>query len=355
MTDRNAAKPSFATKQRTRSPTLREVARRARVSVMTVSNVVNGRHELMTAETRKRVESAISAVNYRRHESGRSLRLSQRFAIAMLIVDPSPAFLADPFITNVVAGLGNFLGERGYSLVLQGCSAERLDQALAIRNNGTDAHCLMLSGAPAVRRRCLDLVARSAQPLLVFQEAASDVGDDVCSIRQDDHGGAAQLTRHLIERGARDLAVLFPELPWPALEERERGVRSAIGPLGDQVNLVVISCGTGDYTDTQAALAQHADRAGLPDAILAGNDQIGIAALKWLRAFGKRVPKDIRITGFNAFEFWQFSDPILTTVRSPAYEMGKIGGAELLERLESGKFRQHEIVLPVTFQIGEST
>ena len=61
------------------------------------------------------------------------------------------------------------------------------------------------------------------------------------------------------------------------------------------------------------------------------------------------------ITGFNAFEFWQYTTPVLTTVRSPAYEMGARGADEILNRLTAGGFEQSEIVFPVELQPGGST
>jgi LacI family transcriptional regulator len=320
---------------------------------MTVSNVVNGRYALMSAETRERVERVIAALNYRRHTSGHSLRLARRFSIAMVIVDPDPFFLADPFITNVVAGLSNLLGENGYSLVLVGCPAERLDETVVVRNNGTDACCIMLSGPHRIRRRCFNVVARLAQPTILFQEAIPGSSHDVCAIQQDDRGGAALLTRHVMEQGARQLLMLVPSLAWPAIEEREQGIRSVVSEFSD-ARIDILPCGNCSYHDTQAAIARRIEARGLPDAILAGNDQMGIATLKWLRARGTRVPDDVRITGFNAFDFWQYSDPVLTTVRSPAYEMGELGGRKLLDRLTSGKFAEREIVLPVTMVLGAS-
>ena len=74
--------------------------------------------------------------------------------------------------------------------------------------------------------------------------------------------------------------------------------------------------------------------------------------MKLMAARGRRVPGDVAITGFNAFEFWKFTDPVLTTIRSPAYEMGARGGEEILARLASGAFGRREIVYPVEFQRG---
>ena len=117
----------------------------------------------------------------------------------------------------------------------------------------------------------------------------------------------------------------------------------------------VVKCGDGEIGDTQAALDRDTAEHGLPDAIIAGNDQMGIAAMKLMASRRLKVPRDVAITGFNAFEFWQYTSPVLTTVRSPAYEMGARGGAEILKRLMDGRFERSEIVYPVQLQPGGST
>ena len=82
---------------------------------------------------------------------------------------------------------------------------------------------------------------------------------------------------------------------------------------------------------------------------------MGISAMKLLAARGIKIPDQVIITGFNAFEFWQYTDPVLTTVHSPAYEIGARGGEEILKRLAQGSFAQADIVYPVELQRGDST
>jgi LacI family transcriptional regulator len=67
------------------------------------------------------------------------------------------------------------------------------------------------------------------------------------------------------------------------------------------------------------------------------------------------VPKDLMIAGFNGFDVWRYTTPTLTTVLSPAYELGRYAGELLIHRLRSGDFPKRSIVLPVSLQIGEST
>ena len=81
-----------------RRVTLSDVAEASGVSLMTVSNVVNGRTSAVGEETRQRVEKEIRRLNYRPHASARSLRLARRWSVGMIIVHESPSFLADPFL-----------------------------------------------------------------------------------------------------------------------------------------------------------------------------------------------------------------------------------------------------------------
>jgi LacI family transcriptional regulator, galactose operon repressor len=81
---------------------------------------------------------------------------------------------------------------------------------------------------------------------------------------------------------------------------------------------------------------------------------MAIAALVWALDRHVSVPSDLRVTGFNGFEFAQYVRPRLTTVLSPAYEMGKRGAALLLKRLSTGAFEQTDVLFDVVLQPGDS-
>ncbi len=332
--------------------TLRDVADAAGVSPMTVSNLVTGRFSAMRPETRQRIETEIARLGYRPHSLARSLRLSKRSSIGMITFDDNPYYLADPFNNRVIAGLGNHLRANGYGLLLQGLSVASFKSSPLIRDIRTDGICILMSGSDRIRREIMDTMLALGQPLVVFQDNLRFSHADVCCIRQADRVGGRALGRAVLQAGARRLLVAAPETNWPAIVERIKGIKEAIREAGGSATLRVVSCGDAEYRDTQAAIAADIDANGIPDAILAGNDQMGIAAMKLMSARGIRVPDRIMITGFNAFDFWQYTDPVLTTVRSPAYELGARGGAEILNRLDTGAFSAPEIVLNVELQAG---
>ena len=335
--------------------TLRDVAKAAGVSPMSVSNFINARHGQMRPETRARIEAEIERLGYRPHVAARNLRLSKRLSIDMVIIDEAPHYLADPFTTQIVAGLSNRLNGQGYALQIQGMSAETFRSSPTVRNIRTDAICLVLSGPEATRRDIVATLAELGQPVVLFQDRIQMAAADLCIIRQADREGGRILARELLGRGARRLLMLVPATVWPAIEERVAGVKDAVRKARSGSKLGIVPCGNADFRDTQAALEAEIAQNGVPDAILAGNDQMGIAAMKLIAARGLAVPGDVGITGFNAFEFWQYTEPVLTTIRSAAYEMGALGGEVLLERLTAGRFDRREIVFPVELQRGGST
>jgi LacI family transcriptional regulator len=336
---------------RQRAVTLKDVALAAGVTPMTVSNVLNKRSSQVSKETRDKVLVAIEQLGYRPHAIARRLRSGRRNAIGMLVLDDVPAFLSDPFTNQVIAGLSNVAADNGYSLVLQGVRYANFDNAPLLSQLEADGVCALLSGSSEQRRTLVARLTSLGIPLVLVQEKV--VAPGVCTIRQNDRGGAVEIARHVLSRGARRIMMLLPAEEWPAMIEREAGVREACAAAGAE--LIIVRCGDEGLADTQAALAAAIETHGVPDAVVGGNDRMAMAALKWLAENGFKVPDTVRVTGFNAFDFSTYTSPALTTVRSAAYEMGRRAGQELLANLRTGSFTADDIVLPVAFEPAASS
>jgi len=323
---------------------------------MTVSNFVNGKHKAMSESTRERVAAAVAALGYRPQTSGRNLRYSRNFSIGLIIVDDSPNYLSDGYTTHVVSGLGNVINERGYSLQLEGVRSDGFEASTLLASNRTDALCVMLSGDDASRLRMMGFASANRQPMVVLMETVDERFKDVCCVVQDDRTGGALLAEQVLAKGAQKLFLCRHSLNhWKPVEERCHGISSAMRRSGPEAVAHTVDCGDGSFAQTQAAVARAVDQFGVPDAIMAMSDQIGIAGMKLLRSRGIAVPEDVMVTGYNAFEFWNYSDLLLTTVRSPGYELGFRAGQALLERLEYGRFTSRIIELPVELIVGETT
>jgi DNA-binding LacI/PurR family transcriptional regulator len=333
--------------------TLREVAKLAGVSVMTVSNVINGHFGMMAAKTRGDVEAAVRKLNYRPHSSARALRSAKRLSVGLMIVDPSTTFIADAFTTHVMAGLGNHLSKRGYALVIQGVAPDRLEASTLLRWHQSDCLCVVPSGDRAARHQLYRRLSDLHQPILTIQDEIPDFLKDGAAVRQDDRGGAWQLTARLLAAGARRLAYLREAHAWPAADNREHGIRDAM-TTEPGARLDVIAAASSGFADTTAALARYVEISGAPDAVIGANDQMGIAAMRFLTENGYAIPDRVRVTGFNAFDFYHYAAPRLTTVRSAAYDIGEAAAVALLHRLTSGSFARRDTLLPVSLVEGQS-
>ncbi len=334
--------------------TIKDVAKAAGVSAMTVSNVLNGRLQFVSAATKRRVEREIARLGYRRQASARSLRVAEHRSIGMVIVDESPFFLTDHFTCQVVAGLANVLNAVDYTLTLQGMRGDQLANSMIMRSFEVAGFCAMISGSRPERLETIERLSRLEQPLVVFQETASFDSPDICVIRQDDYGGGRLLADHLLARRVGKYLVVVPRQGWPAIENRLSGLRDGLAE-NPSVAIETVVSNSEAFADVQTTVAEYLTKNAAPDAVVGANDAVATAAMLSFLESGYRVPDDVRIVGFNGFEAHRYTQPRLTTVISAPYELGECAGRAMLRRLEQGSFERNEYVLPVIFQPSQST
>lgn len=335
--------------------TIKDVAKAADVSPMTVSNVINGKHQFVSPRTRKAVEREIARLNYRVQHSARSLRVAHRRSVGMIFVDESPSFLIDHFNAHVVAGLSNILSRSDHTVTVQGIRADNFSQSSIIRNFAVDGFCVVLSGPAAERAAIIDSLIRLDQPLVLVQEPIEPPNAETCVVRQDDAGGGRLIADHLAARRVETVLVVVPSEVWPAIDQRVIGLRQGFAASGDNVRIDILQAETEEFDSTRAALSSYLDRHPLPDAIVGANDRLAIAAMSLLQDRGIPIPERVKITGFNGFEQRRYARPLITTVISSAYQMGEKAGQMLLDRFASDRFPANELILPVHFEHGDST
>jgi LacI family transcriptional regulator len=338
-----------------RAPTLRDVAASAGVSAMTVSNVVAGvRH--VREETRRKVQRAIEELNYRPTTSGRNLRLGKRHAIGVVIVDETSDFLSSPFIARFVSGLCSVLNENGYVMIVQGIHPNDFAGSFPLVRAEADAYCIRLNGTADQRKGMLEVLGRLEDPLILIQETLPLAGPDRMTIRQDDHGGAQLLADHLLARGVRSAVVIAPHFGGPMTTARMAGFKDALNASKQDFALEVVTARLNTFASGLTAIETYlAGRKKPPGAVIGVNDELALAGLRAVQDRGLLVPEDVMVTGFNGFEPSSYIRPSLTTVVSPATQIGEEAGRMLMRRLAGEPFPSHDHVLPVTFRKGDST
>jgi LacI family transcriptional regulator len=344
-----------AANARSQRVTIKDVAAAARVSAMTVSNVLKGRYQFVSARTREVVEGEIARLGYRVQKQGRNLRDARHRAVGLVIVDKSPSFLSDPFTANMAAGLSNVLSRVDYSLSVQGIAPDKLGEARLFQHFEVDGFCIALSGAKDLRAQMVDAVLGLRQPIVFLQEPMAARQADCCVVREDDFGGGRVIGEHLAARGVRRVLLILPGEEWPAMEEREAGLRHGLRAGGRRPTLAVVQAQGEEFEPARAAVQGYLERHPLPDGIVGGNDRLALAAMTLLAERGIAVPGQVKVAGFNAFEPRKYVRPLLTTVVSPAYSIGETAGDIMLKRLHGSPFERPEILLPMAPAIGDST
>jgi DNA-binding LacI/PurR family transcriptional regulator len=330
---------------------MRDVAIRAEVSVQTVSNFVNERFHLMGEDTRVRVERVMSELGYHPNRAAQTLRSARTETLCFLLLDEGSRFLADPMTDLVIAGIGDVARDRGYGLLITAALPGEPDPTVVrpLLENRADGAILFLSGEPEVRRWYATRLAELGFPFVLLEPS-----DDPhqLTVRAADREGARELSEYLIAAGHERIAFLTTAVSWPMLEQRLLGYRDALSAAG--LSPMIFSGGGW----TPASGAEQVERllasGQRPTAIMCGNDLLALGAIRAVRQRRLRVPEDIAVTGFDDFDFAEFVDPALTTVRVPGYEIGRTAGRMLVDVLEGRSPAARQLELAVELKLRES-
>lgn len=322
--------------------TIKEVAARARVSVATVSRVLNGKGPVRE-DTWQRVLEVAQDMRYVPHGVARSLSTRQSNTIGVVLPD-----LYGEFFSEVIRGIDLAARRAGYHILLSGSHSE------------TEEMSAVLS---AVRGRVDGLIVMS--PDLEATELCSSLPEGMplvllncltkegCAITIDNYGGAYQMVRHLTALGHRRIAFLRgPDRNVDACE-RLRGYRDAMHRfVTRQTSALELP---GEFTEESGYEAgkQILELSPRPTAIFAANDAMAIGALYALRMAGTDVPAEIAVAGFDDIPIARYVNPPLTTVSVAIAELGRRAFELLMRVIENGETSGQE-TLPTTLLVRES-
>ena len=319
-----------------------DVARAAGVSIATVSLVVNGKAAgRVSPATRRRVEQVIEELGYEVNSAARTLATGRRHCIAFVASD-----VANPFISTIAAGIVSVLGT-DYQLLLAISGSERaLPDLRRVLAFGVDGVLLDLPLGAEVRK------AAPQVPLVSLDDPSSPVGISRVLFGLQD--AAAELAEHLAALGHRTVAYLDAARPWATFKSR----RDAFVKEAKRCGMAVISARSDiEIAATRETVSHHLDRwlQAEVTAIVAASDVQAYGALDALRAGRVAVPARMSLASFDGLPFAGITNPPLTTVSLPAYDLGTHGARLMLRLIEAPDGAVTAIELPATLQVREST
>lgn len=327
---------------------MRDVAERAGVSVTSVSHVIN-QTRLVSDDLRERVLTAMNELGYQPNALARSLRRKETYTIGVIITNS-----ADPFFAEVTRGVEDACFEQGYNIIL--CNSDSdLDKELLYTNalikKRVDGILFLAAGGKSTKH--IHTMQEQKIPLVVVDRYIPDLAVDTVLI--DNARGGWLATHHLIELGHQRIGCITGPSDLSLSAERVTGYRCALQEAGLAVDETLIIKGNFQYETGYRAAQQFLASPNPPTALFACNDLMAIGAINVAIRQGCRVPRQLSIIGFDDIRMAAYTNPLLTTVAQPKYEMGFISTTMLLERIQTQEMAPRQKLLDTQLIMREST
>lgn len=330
------------------------IAHLAGVSQPTVSRALRG-SPMVNEATRSKILKIARELNYRVDKNASNLRCQHSGTLALLLFeDPAPDdSLINPFFVSMLAAITRACGQRGYDLLISFQQPANNDwQAGFEESNRADGVILLGYGDYLDYRRRLEFLNSRGTHFVRWGAVLPDQPE--VSVGCDNRSGGHDVTRHLLDQGARRIAFLGDASNhYPEFLERYHGHRDALDErsllLDPQLQLDAISSEQSGYDAAQALLRRKVRF----DAICAASDLIAIGAMKALHEHGMSVPHDILVSGFDDIPLAAFVNPSLTSVQQDTKVAGTILVETLLKMIRNEPVENR--IIPVSLMVRDST
>lgn len=326
--------------------TIKDVAKRAGVSIATVSRVFND-SPLVQEKTKATVREAARAFSYVPNPSARSLSTRRTETLGVLLPD-----LHGEFFSEVIRGMDQAARKHRYHLLVSSSHNNKSEivAALEVMRGRVDGLIIM---SPHIDAQTLNTNLPSTLPVVLLNCYIE--GDSFDAFNIDNFGGARDAVDHLIHHGHRRIAIIKGTEKNFDAQERLRGYSSALH-AAEIIRLPELEF-QGEFTEISGyqAVERMLRLQPRPTAIFASNDSMAIGALSALNTLGVAVPDEIALAGFDDTPIARFVKPTLTTIHVGISDLG----VRAVERLIGSVKEKHsqgrtQVVLPTTLIIRKS-
>lgn len=333
-----------------RGPTLRDVAERAKVSMMTVSRFMN-QSGYVSKETAIRIQKAINELQYRPNQIAKSLQTMKTGNIAVLLGN-----VASPMSTLAIKGIENISFQKGNNLLVCNTdfSAEKEQKYLDILMQ-KQIDGMILAPCSTKKEPLQEIIGRGI-PLLFLDRHVQGIEADYVGF--DFENDSFKLTNHLIAMGCINIAIICREVDIihesPQLKGYFRALEYASLPVKDE-NIYYCHSSSNAAFNTMEKIMKR----GVPDAVYATSSVLAAGVMRFCHAMNIQIPDDFLVASFDSFgEYDDLIRPNLTCIEVPAFALG-LSGAELLMKRIAGEVENNShprhIKFPGKLLVREST
>ncbi|MGC8545692.1 MAG: LacI family DNA-binding transcriptional regulator [Athalassotoga sp.] len=298
--------------------TLKDVAKKAGVSLSAASRALNGRQDV-SEETRKRISETARALGYVPNRFAASLKFQKTHTIGVIIEDN-----ANPFWAEVLKGVESQAQEKGYQIILANTSRSYEREVRAIQTLIQRRVDGLLIAPNQEKYDDLFMIRNLGVPFVIIGRHIKEFEPmGIPMVYSDEVDGGYRATRHLIERGCKKIAFVGAQPYNTASIERCEGYKMALKEAGIEIGDRLIKTGgieiDGGYKSVMELIRDSVKF----DGIFAYNDLMAFGVIKALKENKIKIPQEVKVIGYDDIPFSALITPSLTTMRIQKQEMGK--------------------------------
>jgi len=312
--------------------TIKDIAKALGVSTSTVSRALRDSHEI-SPETKQLVIECAERLNYKPNPIALSLKEKRSRSIGLVVCE-----IANNFFSQIINGIESIAYDKGYNVIItqsfESYEREVLDVQF-LSSRGVDGLIISLSTETHDLSHLKTLHDRGL-PIVFFDRITDEINTHKVIV--DNYKGAFDATDHLIQMGAKRIAVISSSEFLSITKDRVAGYKEALKAHGIEANddYIHYSFYSGmDFSEIEAIINKLFTLKQKPDAILTTSDKITTGVLKTLKRRGIKIPDDVALAGFSNTDIPELIDPPMTIVRQPSREMGEAAVNLLLQLIES--------------------
>jgi LacI family transcriptional regulator len=319
------------------NPTLKDIAAKAKVSIKTVSRVINN-EPMVSDNTRSRVEEVIGEMGYQPNLIARSLKKRKSNTIGLIMPD-----IGNPAFTEMVKGCMDTLNEKGYFIFVGSYEDDPEKEEEFIK----DFNSMLIDGLiviPSItEERDLTIFEKINCPV-VFMDREIDALDRDAVI-SGNRNGAYRATKYLIEKGHKKTVILGGLKTVKPAKKRFEGWKKALNEKG-LFSEDLVFWGSFSIESGYRMMKEALERLNMVEAVFAGNDIVALGAMNAIKEKKLNIPEDISIIGYDDMFFSQYLNPSLSSVSVRLFDVGKTAAELLLNRIKKPvNFKPRRIVM----------
>ena len=318
--------------------TLEDIARLSGVSRSTVSRVINADVNV-SDETRRKVLEVINYYNFQPNLAARGLATGRTNVIGVVIPAGVSVIFTDPYFPQLLQGISSVCNTRNYSVMLWLAEPEYERRMITrILHNGlVDCGVVakILINGPIIQ----SLIDSKMPFILIGRHPTVDVN----YLDVDNFQAGRKATMHLVRLGYRRIATITGSQDQVVGYDRYQGYLKALQDTGHPIKPELVV--EGDFTEEGGYTAMQRLLKYKPDAVFVASDMMAYGAMRALREARLRIPEDVAVMGFDDIPASAKTDPPLTTVRQPVYQMGSKAVDVLIDIIEAGPAATRKVLM----------